>query len=313
MVSRPLRALALRPDRGARRGLPLVLALAACRSAAPDPPPAPTPPVAAEPEDEPAAPPAVDCGEPVEGIDALLRPGGLVMLGEMHGTRQIPAFVGDLVCAGATRGLAVRLGVELPRGDEAIIEAYLDSEGTPADREALLGSGHWTRPDQDGRSSEAMLALIERVRTLREARLDVDLFPFDVETSGDWNARDASMAERILARASAEPEALVVTLSGNVHNRTRSGLPWSADAVPMGVHVLRSRADAVSLDARYQEGTAWVCRSATECGVAELRGAAPSGERRVVVGAEPDDHGYHGTFSVGAIEAAPPAVDPGEG
>jgi hypothetical protein len=262
------------------------------------------------PKPQPEPPPPVDCGDAIEGAQALLRPGGLVMLGEMHGTRQIPAFAGDLVCRGATEGLAARLGVELPRGDAETIASYLAAGADPGAREALLSSHHWTRSDQDGRSSEAMLALIDRVRALREAGLDVELFPFDVDGTGDWNARDADMAARILEQASAEPDALVITLSGNVHNRTRPGLPWNAQAVPMGVHIHRARADAISLDARYQRGTAWVCRSETECGVAELGGSARSSGRRIEVQAEPDDDGYHGTFTVGPIEAAPPAVVP---
>lgn len=312
---------ASRTARGARQRMlcALLPVVVACRAAPPDPEPPVAPRPTASPVDEPPEPPppAVDCGEAIEGADRLLRPGGLVMLGEMHGTRQIPAFTADLVCLGATRGLPVRLGVELPLGEQAAIDAYLsappapatsDAPPAPADRDALLRSNLWTRPDQDGRSSEAMLALIERVRTLRQAGLDVMLFSFDVENRGDWNARDARMAELILERASAEPQALVITLSGNVHNRVTPGLPWNADAIPMGVVVHRARSDALSLDARYQEGTAWVCRSGTECGVARLSGSSDSAERRVVVQAEPDANGYHGTFSVGAIEAAPPAV-----
>lgn len=323
MIVRCVFALTSRTARGTRRRvlytwlptliLAVLLTQAACRATSPDPKPpvAPAPTVSAV--DEEPEPPAVDCGEAIEGADEVLRPGGLVMLGEMHGTRQIPAFTADLVCLGAARGLPVRLGVELPLGEQAAIDTYLAAPATPAtpaDRDALLSSDLWTRPDQDGRSSEAMLALIERVRTLRQAGLDVTLFSFDIENRGDWNARDARMAALILERASAEPQALVITLSGNVHNRITPGLPWSADAVPMGVIVHRARPDAISLDARYQEGTAWVCLSGTGCGVARLRGSTDSPERRLVMQTEPDANGYHGTFSVGAIEAAPPAVAP---
>src|SRR5687768_14904456 len=52
------------------------------------------------------------CGEPIAGADSLLVPGALVMIGELHGTQEIPAFVGDLACLAASRGVAVRLGVE---------------------------------------------------------------------------------------------------------------------------------------------------------------------------------------------------------
>lgn len=285
----------------------LALVPSACgRASTPSPAVSPSPLPPASSSETPAVA-EVDCGAPIEGADEVLRPGGLVLLGELHGTRQIPAFVADLACAAATSGISVEVGIELPRGQSEAIASYLEGEGTEADREALLDAEHWQRPDQDGRASVATMALIERVRQLRRAGLDIELFPFDVDAVAktEWNERDSAMASRILEHA-AEAETLVLTLSGNLHNRTAPGLPWNADAVPMGVVVQQARPDVVSLDVRYAGGTAWVCMP--ECGPAEVRGG-PEGEgRSITLWPEPNEYGNHGVFSVGSIEAAVPAA-----
>lgn len=261
------------------------------------------PPVAAT---EP--PGGVDCGAEIPGLEDIVRPGRVVMLGELHGTREIPRFVGDVACHAARRGVPVRLGLEIPRGDRPALARFIAGPGDAAARTGLLASEHWQRPDQDGRSSEAMLALIDRVRALRSAGLDVDLFAFDIEApTQEWNERDAAMAAAILEHAAAEPGALVLTLSGNLHNRTRPGLPWDPSAVPMGVHVRGQAASALSLDVRYVGGSAWICQES--CGRAEV-GGSPEGEpRRIALGA-PDEHGHDGVYAVGAITAAAPAVAP---
>lgn len=297
----------------ARRALSLLVTLTlgmACRPTASDVPPSAEQPSVGVRENPKAPALAVDCGAPIDGAGAVLRAGALIMLGELHGTRQIPAFAGDLACTAAIRGLRVRVGLELPRSQDQALATYLAGSGGAAEREALLGAEHWQRVDQDGRGSVAMLALIDRVRMLSKAGLDVELFAFDEEASAEsvWNERDRSMATRILERAAGERQAVVLTLSGNLHNRTVQGLPWDANAVPMGVHVLRARPDALSLDGHYQGGTAWICQPA--CGMTKLAGRPGAVGRRIVLHEEPDEHGRHGSFSVGPIEASPPAAAP---
>lgn len=273
----------------------LGLLLAAC--AAP-PAAAPTAPATA------AAP---DCGPAISGLDAVAGPGRLVMLGELHGTREIPAFVGDLACQAARGGVPVRLGLELPRSDAPALARFLAGQGDDVARAAVLASEHWQRPEQDGRGSEAMLALIERVGSLRRAGLDIDLFAFDPGSlAPTWNERDAAMAAAIRERVAAEPRALVLTLSGNLHNRTVPGLPWDPSAVPMGVHVRREIPDALSLDVRYLAGTAWICQE--RCESTEVGGSATGEPRRIALAAAPDEYGHDGVFAVGAITAATPAV-----
>ena len=253
--------------------------------------------------------PQASCGAPIEGASPLLVPGGLVLLGELHGTREIPAFAADLACLAAARGLAVRLGVEIPITNGDAIARFVNGPEDPASRAALLALPHWARAQQDGRSSEALVALLERARALRAGGADLTVFAFDAPDEGaDWNDRDATMARSVLAQASASPHALTLVLTGDLHGWTVPGLPWDETAIPMGVHVLRARPDARSLRARSPGGTAWAC--APECGVMSVEGDPSLGTARRVSLGEPDEHGVHGTFTVGPVHAAPPAVGP---
>ncbi|MGV6492816.1 hypothetical protein ACTUVK_003020 [Stenotrophomonas rhizophila] len=91
----------------------------------------------------------------------------LVLVGELHGTVETPALVGELACAAAADATPVTVALEMDPTEQARIDAYLASAGTAADRSALLAGRFWTRTMQDGRSSVAMAALIERLRSLR--------------------------------------------------------------------------------------------------------------------------------------------------
>ena len=72
---------------------------------------------------------SLDCGTPIAGVAPLLVPGTIVMLGEIHGTVETPAFVGDLACHGLVRGHRVLLGLEYPASEQADLETYLASDG----------------------------------------------------------------------------------------------------------------------------------------------------------------------------------------
>ncbi|PTL80173.1 hypothetical protein [Vitiosangium sp. GDMCC 1.1324] len=51
--------------------------------------------------------------------------------------------------------------------EQSRLDTYLASRGTPADQDTLLDGDFWRRPYQDGRSSRAMLELVDQVRALR--------------------------------------------------------------------------------------------------------------------------------------------------
>ena len=251
---------------------------------------------------------SLDCGKPISGVAPLLVSGTIVMLGEMHGTAEIPAFIGDLACLALAHDHQVLLGLEYPVSEQANLDAYLASDGGPAAVRALLASGHWQATCPDGRSSQAMFDLLDHARALRQDDHQIDVFAFDNTAYDEWNRRDSGMAENILARAADAPEAIVFTLTGNLHNRLVPGLPWDDSLVPAGVHVDAQHERVISLDVRHAGGTAWIQQGAGQCGAVEIPGKPVYQNRYVELGEGAGNERGSGIFSVGAINAAPPAA-----
>lgn len=272
-----------------------------------------TPPAHEDPAPAPA--PAVDCGPAVRSAAAIAGPGAVVLVGEMHGTVQVPEAVGRIACHAALRpeGLVI-LGLEIATNDQPAVDAYLASDGTEPAVAALLRASHFTSDMKDGRSSKAMQQLLESVRRWRAAGAPIEVVCFDaIPNSYTTSAeRDATMAKNLVAAHGAHPGATLVVLSGNIHNRTVPGVPWDAKYVPMGVHLREAFPSLVSLDFRSAGGTFWACMGSpggeTRCGVAqsqgEDRGPSPFVERLDAR----DDKGFDGVLYVGTTSASEPAV-----
>jgi hypothetical protein len=112
-------------------------------------------------------PPSLSCKE-LQGIDPLLRKGQILLLGEMHGTNEIPEFVADATCRGLRAGYPVTVALEIPTEEEPRVAAYLASGGKAGDQAALLTGPFWRETFQDGRRSKGMLALLDHLRSLRQ-------------------------------------------------------------------------------------------------------------------------------------------------
>lgn len=217
---------------------------------------------------------------------------GTVIFGEVHGTREIPAFFSRCVRDFIARGEAVRVFLEFPQEDSPHTARYLRGE---IDEAALLASPHWTR--QDGRSSQAMLALH---RDLKGA----SVFGF-APGAGTYDYEEA-MGRAFLQQHLADGYNFV--LVGNVHARLAAGKVFSYRSVPFGQYLRDRLGNVVSLEARFTAGSAWVCAAyceSTRLGGNEPACATPAGR----IGFVHRDRGYTGYFSVGAISASPPARD----
>jgi hypothetical protein len=240
----------------------------------------------------------------IDGVAALLEPGATIVFGENHGTAEAPRFVGDVACHAAKRA-PVTLALEIPRDEKARIDLYLSSAGTSADRDALLDGPFWHREDQDGRSSEAMLALIERARVDRLA-----IVAFDIADGVAPTTRDRDMAEQLAAARKAAPDRIFVGLTGNYHSRKTVGAPWDPAAVFMARHLEELGVAVTTLDVARDGGGAWVCMMAddgvhVDCGAHE---APPKPRARTWFVEIGDTEGHDGTYVVGPTTASPPAV-----
>lgn len=233
----------------------------------------------------------------------------LVLLGEKHGTREIPLLVHTLVAAYAEEGPVV-LGLEVPHGEHGALMSYLDSDGGGAARAALHSTAFWTRADDqhDGRRSHDMLDLLEALRVARQAGRAISLLPDDIDPDGTlgYHARDEAMARTLRSALAELPVGRLVVLSGNVHAMLDK--PSDAPAQmqqPMGSY-LRDL-DPYSLDIVAREGEFWACIE--RCGPVQASGGALANQA--------DDNGiWHfrivlPRFSVARLIGADPAGEGG--
>lgn len=199
-----------------------------------------------------------------EAADSLVAAAGdrrLVLLGEKHGTREIPQLVAEL----AQRWSAdapLLLALEMPHSEQPALRDFLRATDAATARARLLARPYWQLHDDrhDGRRSHDVLDLLEQVRTLRTQGRDIALLAYDVDTTTlrGPGERDARMAARLRAAYAALPRGRLLVLTGNVHAMTAR--PDDAPPqlpVPMG-SFLRDL-DPLAVDVVARDGAFWGC------------------------------------------------------
>jgi hypothetical protein len=253
----------------------------------------------------------VACGA-VPGLDPLLRVRDVVLVGEMHGTVESPAFVGRAVCVALAGGRPVTVGLEIPIEEDARIRAYLASSGSASDRDALLAGAFWQAPFQDGRRSRAMLALLEDLRRTLRAGGPVHLLLLDSTAFRGGSERDRAMAGRLRDAIAGAPHDLFLVLTGNLHTRLRQGVSWDPSYEPMGLVLTRlaPKLPIAALDVAYTGGSAWICETPqpASCGAKTLKGRPDAGSPGVTLAPTVSAEGYSGVYGVGTLTASPPAL-----
>lgn len=208
-------------------------------------------------------------------FESALRPGGIVLFGEVHGSLEIPAFIAAAAARAAQRG-AVALALEIPDELGPAIDDYVAT----ADRAALRAtpSAFWAW--QDGRGGEGLLVMLDAARTLGAPVTCID---------GEWpdaEARDAGMANKLVAAIEARPDATWLVSCGNLHARTDSPR-W------MGWHVKQRFPTLVSLDVAHDGGEIW-CATADRVGILTC------------VATRRDLRGHDGVYRVGRLSPSRP-------
>jgi hypothetical protein len=242
-------------------------------------------------------PSGADCAE-IPGAGQALSAGRIVMVGEIHGTNEMPAAFVRLVCGALQRGQTVSVGLEMFDPDGAL-GAYMTSDGDAAARRALLAQRHWNGM-RDGRSSEAWLGMIETFWTWRRGGLPLSVFALnDRSFAGGY---DQVMAARLRQEHTAHPQALLLTYTGNVHSMLErpAGLP-----APTGTLV--ADLAPVSIELTSEAGQAWLCSGPGECGAHDFP-AMPGNGPRHAAQASARAGAYTLQINVGRITASPPAV-----
>ena len=230
---------------------------------------------------------AADC-QPQTSLNVAAIKQQVIVIGEVHGNAQTPAFVSGLVCSLLKDGRSVILALERDGGEQLALNQYLVSEGKVADRQALLALPAWTGAMQDGRNSEAVLTLIDDMRKLRAPGQRVAVLAMQQRLGADvlqraderlpLSAADNQLQSRINDRAMADKLAYaalmyrgytVVALAGNVHTATQRP-DWIQDPLyqPVG-QLLKAMVPTFFIGLKSEGGTSWNCRQ-VECAAQAL-------------------------------------------
>ncbi|QSQ20242.1 hypothetical protein JY651_33960 [Pyxidicoccus parkwayensis] len=262
---------------------------------------------------------AFECGLPIIGLAKQAKKGAVLLLGEMHGTQEVPRFLAQTVCQSLVAGVPVTVGLELPLESQTRVDSFIDSAGTEEDWLKLMDAPFWRSPYPDGRGSEAMANMLEQLRMLRSQGLDVEAFVFD-HPKAQGQERERAMAATVKQQVEAAPDRFYVVLSGNVHARTKAGLPWDKKYRPMGLLLKDDLDDVVALDMAYNSGSAWICavdskgvQDRLDCGIRTAKGKDNGDRFFMYQWGSTNDEGYNGVFYVGPVNASAPAVQRGMG
>ncbi|HRQ63655.1 MAG TPA: hypothetical protein PKZ76_02100 [Xanthomonadaceae bacterium] len=228
------------------------------------------------------------------------------VIGEVHGTREIPAMTGELAALLAADA-PLLVALEIEEAEQVRIDAFLDSEGDAAARSALLAGDFWNRDRQDGRSSEAMFALLDRLRALRGAGNTVKVIAFDAAL-GEADDREARSAERIRQAYLAADGNVLVVVAGNYRASTAAAPAADSQVRFLGWHLRDLR--PFSVDVTAWQGDYWTCDRGVDstCGRRELINDEPSRDGPLLhMDAETRARGFSAQLILERISASPPA------
>lgn len=261
------------------------------------------------------SPEAAGCAEIASVPESLLARGSMLLFGDVHGSREAPAFFAEAVCH-ASAGRPLMVGLEIPQSEQARVDRFLGSAGAEADAADLLAGPFWTDDFQDGRRSQAMAALLDRIRALRSAGRRIAVVLIDVEKVKVGPDRDERLAENLARGFQAHPDALAMVFVGNLHAMATVGTPWDPAFKPMAVHLRERKATVRSLDLSSPGGSAWMCYledgagpdEKPTCGPHAWPASADHPARPGILLRPKASGAFDGVYSVSSLSTSPPAA-----
>ena len=261
----------------------------------------------------------------IRNSELVVKAPATVLIGEIHGTAEVPPLVASLVRSGLQSNAPTILCVEMSSSQQASLDQFLHSDGGDAAVAVMLATPHWF--NLDGRASVGMLEMIELMRQLSKQGQQVRVLAIDT----DWElpsglesispeelerikmrmkklagARDKTMADAVIVARKKFPKSNIIVLAGNVHTNLNKGAPWDPKYIPMGWYLAQEIPQLRSLNVQFSGGKAWVMNE---------KGPGPSAFPGTDRGQDPfielfkkPKNGRHGVLYVGKITAAKPAV-----
>lgn len=235
-----------------------------------------------------------------------VKPGTVILLGEIHGNRQAPAAFSDIICHAIQDGLKVKVGLEFREQHTGAFDAFIQEPDSDKAVRELMGLPFWHSEFKDGKSSEATLELMRKIRQWRrEGGADISIFSFDSNDESVGVSWDEVMARHVEGQAGDHHVTLVLT--GNYHSRTNSPEEDGEWTRLMGHYLADSDLEVISVNAMIKGGSSWVCRGPEpeDCGIA--KGPVPKEWQRHVVSHQGgNQHDY--TWWLGPGTASRPAA-----
>ncbi len=216
-------------------------------------------------------------------------------MSDRPGTREVPEVVAAILYPTLLGDGEVTLALDLPVSETERVDEYLASEGGEEDLDRLSQGAFWHRDLQDGRSTIAMVGLLDDVRYLRglgSGSLDVVLLEEPMD-------RDGAAAEHLaLAHESMEPGAITVALV----DRSRSSN--HGEELRSLVAALEDVAPVTTLVVAHGDGTRWYCvtEEARTCDSHPVEGEDLGEEWFIDMERSP------GLVYVGPVSASPPLL-----
>ena len=239
------------------------------------------------------------------------------MVGDIHGTNEIPAAFGEYVCAAAaTYGGKTMVALELGSSQADRVQAALRSEedARTALADTAFRSGH-----RDGRVTEAILELLVRLGELKELGMDIEVVPYQSVSAATADAfrrgenpqpfLEKDYADVVLAAAQGADRTIV--MSGSIHAMKAPGNPAFVTFDPMASHFPDG---TISMLVLHDGGTRWGLTG----GESKEHTVSPSSQPKVqdypqFVFDSSLDPQFDGYLTVGLITAAhPPQKDPAD-
>ena len=241
----------------------------------------------------------------------------VLIFGELHGTNELQDTFGRYVCAASAQGGRTLVLLELSTSYADAIATASESADPRAELLRQMPQ-HWS--SLDGRGSEAMLSLLERLIRLRQSGRDLTILPMNElagwpdmdspEEKAAWIAvqppekiqqmGEDGMAARILADSAGFDRTIV--LVGSIHARKTT-----FEKLPGVRHMAMLIPDAISLQPVYDGGTSWHI-SGGAAGIHDVPGTNMAGAAPDSMALGPDSLPvYDGYYSVGPISASGPA------
>lgn len=173
----------------------------------------------------------------------------VIVVGEMHGTTEVPLFVLQLIRQLRAIENNLTVGLEIPINHQTDVDEFMKT----GDFDKLLKLDYFKYPD--GRSSVAMGQLIQGLRSIKK----LNIICFDIETSlGRGVNRDSLMGINL---SKGYKEGKMVILTGNLHANLQAGY-WRPNFKSAIFHFNRiNRFDdkLISLNTYFGAGTIWNC------------------------------------------------------